>query len=451
MKIVVVGIGKLGLALVENLIEEGHSITCIDTDAKAIDNVINTYDVFGICGNGATCEILEEAEIDRAVIFIATTHSDELNILSCLIAKKMGAKNTVARVRNPEYASQGYYMRKELGIGLMINPELETAGEISRIIRTPSAAKIEILGKGRVELAEIRVEDGNPLVGKPLSYMPKAFDVKVLVCAVMRQEEVFIPFGDFVIQAGDVVHVTASHSEMASFFKVIGIYKQRARRVIIIGGGKIAYYLAKQLVESRINVKLIESSEERCEYLDEALPKVDIVCGDGTDQVLLVEEGIEEADAFVALTGIDEENIIVALYARQICVPTVITKINRGNLNDMVKSLGIDSVMNPLSICANNVLQYVRAKNNAKGNNVRTLYKIVSGEVEALEFFATENFSALEIPFKELELKKDLLIASIIRGNKVIIPSGGDYIQKDDIVIVVAKNRILSDLEDILL
>jgi len=450
LNIVIAGIGKMGLTLVDHLVKEGHNITCIDIDPKVVDNVVNVYDVFGIGGNGVSCNILKEAGIEKAQIFISTTHSDELNILNCMIAKKMGAINTIARVRNPEYAMQSSFMRNELGIGLMINPELETANEISRIIRTPSAAKIETFGKGRVELAEIKIERSNPLVDKTLSSLSKTFGVRVLICAVYRKDEVFIPTGDFIIREGDIVHITASHSEMSAFFKAIGVYKQRAKCVIIVGGSRIAYYLAKQLVESKINVKLIENSELRSMELDEVLPKVHVVCGDGTDQNLLIEEGLEEVDAFVALTGIDEENIIVSLYAKQIGIPTVISKVHKTNLLDMARTLNIDSVMSPSAISANYVLQYVRAKQNAQGHNVRTLYKIVNGEVEAVEFLATDKCKFLGVSFKELNLKRDLLIASIIRGNKVIIPSGNDCIEQDDIVIVVAKNLILNDLEDIL-
>ncbi len=450
MNVVLVGLGKFGITLVDFLLREGHNVVAIDLDSKIVDTIVNTYDVMGICGNGASCSVLEEAEIDKANLFISTTLSDELNIVCCMIAKKMGAKNTVARVRNPEYAHQSSFMRNELGIGMMINPELETANEISRILRTPSAIKMETFAKGRVELAEILIEEKSPLIGEPLSSLYKKFHVMVLVCAVSRDDEVYIPTGDFVLQKDDKIHITASHTEMGNFFKAIGIYKQKAKKVIIIGGSKITYYLARQLSEMKMTVKVIENDQDRCEELSQILPKANIICGDGTDQNLLIEEGIEDADALISLTGIDEENIIVSLYAMSKEVSTVITKVNRTNLLEMLYSLNMHSIITPRIISANIVLQYARAKQNATGSKVKTLYKIVNEQVEALEFIAAENMPFLGITLRELQIKKDILIASIIRGNKIIIPRGDDHIEANDSVIVIAKNELLSDLEDIL-
>lgn len=450
MNIIICGGGKIGTAITANLCKEGHDIVVVDINPKVVDYLVNEYDVMGLCGNGANYEVLEEAGVAKTHIFIATSSSDELNILSCMVAKKFGARHCIARVRNPDYAKQQVFMREEFGLSMMVNPEYDAANEISRMLRFPAALKIDSFAKGRVELAEIKLLDHTPLCGHPINTLYKEYGVKILICAVQREDQVLIPTGDFVLQAGDKIHITGSHSNLNAFLKKLGIYKQPVHSVIIVGGGKIAYYLARQLCETGIRVKIIEQNKARCVFLSEALPKATICCGDGTDQALLLEEGIENTDACVTLTDIDEENIIVSTYAAVKGVYKNITKVNRTSLGDILDSIGLDSVITPKSITADLIVQYVRAKQNSKGSNVLTLYKLINGQLEALEFTVRENNKFLGKPLKTLPLKKDLLIASIIRGNKQIIPQGDDTIELHDSVVVVTSNPHLGDLNEIL-
>lgn len=450
MYMVIVGDGKVGALLTEYFSKEGHDIVVIDTDPEVISNMTNLYDVMGICGNGANYQVQMDAGVNKAELLIAATSSDELNILCCMVAKKIGAKRTIARVRNPEYARQMGFMRDELGLSMAVNPEYEAAATIARILRFPSAIKIDSFAKGRVDLAEIRIEEGSPLVGKALYALPKLYKVNVLVCAVQRKDNIYIPTGDFVLQAGDQIHITASHSDLSAFFKTIGIYRQRVRNVMIVGGGKVGYYLARGLVDSGMQVKIIERERARCIELSEAIPKASVVCGDGTDEDILLEEGIEKVDAFVSLTGIDEENIIISLYANTKNVFKVITKINRLSFSGIIGSLGVGSIISPKVIASNLIVSYVRAMQNSMGSNVRTLYKLVNDRVEALEFYVSESASCIGIPLRDLRLKKNVLLASIIRGNKIIYPHGEDTLQYKDRVIVVTTNQYLRDLDNIL-
>lgn len=450
MHIIVIGGGKVGITLIEHLAKEGHDIVLIDNDPKVVESIINQFDIMAICGNGATCGILTEAGVAKTNLVISVTHSDELNILCCMVAKRMGARHTIARVRNPDYASQLYFMRNELGLSMMINPEFEAANEISRILRFPSAIKLDTFAKGRVELVEIKIAAGSPLSGMPLRALHGKYHVQVLVCAVQRGDEVFIPTGDFVLQEGDKIHITASHAELAAFFKELGIFKNKVKTVLIIGGGKIAFYLARQLCEMGMKVKIIEQDKQRCVELSEMLPKAMILQGDGTDQSLLLEEGLQQVDALVALTGIDEENIIVSIYACLKQVDKVVTKVNRNSFTDILESIGLESVIAPKNITANNIVRYVRAKQNSVGSSVQTLYKLVNDKVEALEFIVSDNSLLIGKTLKELQLKDNLLVASIIRRGKLIFPRGSDTIEANDSVVVVTTNQFLRDLRDIL-
>lgn len=450
MNIIVVGGGKVGSTLIQYLCKENHNIVLIDTNPKIVEHMVNTYDIMGVCGNGASCEVLAEAIVNKTYLIIATTQSDELNILSCMIARKMGARHCIARVRNPDYAKQLVFMRDELRLSMMVNPEFDAANEISRMLRFPAAIKLESFAKGRVDLAEIHVRPHGKLDGLSLYQLYRLFKIKVLICAVQRGDKVYIPSGDFILKAGDKIHLTATHSELNSFFKAIGIVKNRVKNVLIIGGGTIAYYLTRQLSEMGMAVKIIEQDEKRCTFLSEKLPRADIILGDGTDQDVLIEEGIETTDACVALTGIDEENILISMYAKMKQVNKIITKVNRLPLLELMGNLGDESIISPKAITANLILQYCRAKQNSDGSNVKTLYKLVNNQVEALEFIVTKNNRAIEIPLKELPLKKNLLIAAICRGNKTLFPNGDDKIYADDSVIVVTTNQLLRDFDDIL-
>lgn len=450
MRIIIVGLGKLGTTLVEQICNENHDVTVIDKDAKLVNQAVNHYDVFGVVGSGADCNVQAEASVDRCDIFISTTESDELNILACMISKKLGARHTIARVRRPEYSRQLSFMRHELGISMLVNPEYDAAFEISRIIQFPSAMKVERFAKGRVDLAEIILKDGNPLCGMYIRDVNPKFRSNVLVCAAIRGDRAFIPSGDFQLLPGDRITLTASHSELSIFFKSLGILKKRVKSVMIIGGGKIAYYLAHRLSEIGVFVKIIDIDPDRCRHLAELLPGVSIIHADGSDSDVLMEEGLDNMDACVTLTGMDEENIIISMFASKSKVGKVITKVNRTSLLTMMSDFNQESVISPRYVAMGNVLSYVRARSNSGGSNVRTLYKIADNMVEAIEFVAAENFGAFGIPLKKLSLKPGILIGCIIRSNKVIFPHGDNTIELRDSVIVITQNEALSDLRDIL-
>ena len=450
MQIVVIGCGKVGRTLIEHLAIEGHDIVVIDNNPKNIEDIVNSYDVMGICGNGAIYDIQMEAGVNKADLFISVTSSDEVNLISCLIARELGAKNLIARVRNPDYASQISFMRDGLGISMMINPEKAAADEIARILKFPSALKVDQFAKGLVDLAEIKVRNGSKLVGVSLSDLNRKFKTSVLVCALQRQQNVYIPDGRFSLEEGDKIHITASHRDLENFMVSAGIYERKIKSAMIIGGGRIAFYLSKQLAEIGIKVKIIDNDEKTCERLSAVLPKADIIYADGTDQDVLLEEGIEHVDACVSMTGIDEENVIISMYASKCNVPKVITKVNRLSIINMLESIGIESVISPKDITANQIVRYVRAKANKGDSGIETLYKIVDKKVEAIEFIANKNVSFLGVPLKKLKTKDNLLVAGIMRGNKLIVPSGDDFIKAGDSVIIVTTNSFLTSLEDIL-
>lgn len=449
MYIIIVGLGKLGSTLTKQLSTEGHDIVVVDPDNSVVSSTVDAYDVMGICGNGATYEVLKEAGAAKAKLIIAATGSDELNILCCLFAKHMGTENTIARVRNPDYAGQSQFLRNDLGISMTVNPEYETANEISRIIRFPSAANLDSFAGGRVEIARVRIHSDNPLCDMPIHEMRKKTKAKVIICAVQRNESVFIPSGDFVLHCDDVISITGTRAELSSFMKQTGVYKQKIKNVMIVGGGRIAYYLAKLLSDTGRNIKLIELNDERCQHMSDMLDDVTVIHGDGTDQDILEEQCIDGQDALIALTGIDEENIIVSMYAESKGVNKVITKVNRHSYS-ILNDIGLETVVSPQIVAGNLVTRYVRALHNSAGNSqIQTLYKLVGGKVEAAEFIVPEDAGYLNIPFKELELMPNLLIGCIIRNGKIIFPGGDDVMKANDSVIVVTAGRIIEDLHDI--
>lgn len=449
MYIIIVGLGKLGSTLTKQLSTEGHDIVVVDPDNSVVSSTVDAYDVMGICGNGATYEVLKEAGAAKAKLIIAATGSDELNILCCLFAKHMGTENTIARVRNPDYAGQSQFLRNDLGISMTVNPEYETANEISRIIRFPSAANLDSFAGGRVEIARVRIHSDNPLCDMPIHEMRKKAKAKVIICAVQRNDSVFIPSGDFVLRCDDVISITGTRAELSSFMKQTGVYKQKIKNVMIVGGGRIAYYLAKLLSDTGRNIKLIELNDERCQHMSDMLDDVTVIHGDGTDQDILEEQCIDGQDALIALTGIDEENIIVSMYAESKGVNKVITKVNRHSYS-ILNDIGLETVVSPQIVAGNLVTRYVRALHNSAGNSqIQTLYKLVGGKVEAAEFIVPEDADYLNIPFKELELMPNLLIGCIIRNGKIIFPGGDDVMKANDSVIVVTAGRIIEDLHDI--
>ena len=452
MKIVIVGAGKVGMALTQQLSAD-HSVIIIDESPQLVENVINVYDIMGVCGNGASYEVQKEAEVDKADLLIATTSSDEVNILSCLVAKKLGVNHTIARIRNPEYEKQLRFMREELGLSMAINPEKAAAREIARVLRFPAAMKVESFSKGRLELIEYRLPENSALDGMKLLDLYKNIRVRVLICAVDRKGETIIPSGDFVLQSGDIIYLTATPEQLAQFFQHLGVFRKKASTVMIVGASKICYYLASDLLKMGMSVKVIDQNEQRCIDLSEKLPKALVIAGDGTDTELLQEEGIEQTDAFVAITGIDEANILMAMSAARQSGDNckVVAKINRKSLVDLVAAESmIDSVISAATVTSELIVQYVRAMESASGAKIKTLHSLVDGAVEALEFGIPEDAPFLGIPLKDLKLKSGILLAGIVRrSGQIVIPSGNDALQALDDVIVVTTST-LQDIHDIL-
>ncbi len=450
MQIIIVGCGKVGSALAEQLCKEGNDVTVLDTKSASVEHLVNEFDIMGYVGSGVSLDTLIEAGVKKADLLIAVTHSDELNLMCCLIAKKAGDCHTIARVRNPEYSMETSFLKQEIGLALVINPELAAASEISRILRLPSAIDVEVFAKGRAEVLKLRIREGNPLCGISLQEMASDIGQDILVCVVERGEEIIIPNGMFVLQEKDKIYIAGSSRSTADFFKRIGVDANPVRNTMIIGGGKISYYLTRLLLATGIDVKIIERDAAVCDVLCQKLPDATIIHGDGTDKDLLLEEGLERMDSFAALTGMDEENIFLSLYAKTQSDIKTITKINRISFDEVIESLDLDTVVYPKDITAEYIIRYARALRNSIGSNVEAMHRIAGGKVEALEFIIRENAPVVDIPLMDLNLKKNILIACIQRGGRIIIPRGADSMQVGDTVVVVTTISGLTDIRDIL-
>ncbi len=451
MKIIIVGCGKVGTTLAEQLNRENHDITLIDTNEEAIQNISDSADVMGVTGNGAVYQVQMEAGIQDADLLIATTNSDELNMLCCLIAKKAGNCHTIARIRNPEYSSEIRYIREELNLSLAINPELAAAREIARLLRFPSAIKIEPFAKGRIELLKFLIPEHSLLNDMRVMDVVNRLKSNVLICVVERGNDVVIPDGNFVMKKGDKISFIASHQGSADFFKKAGVDNNIVKSAMFVGGGKLTHYLCRLLEDIKIKIKIIERDEERCRQLSELLPKAMIIHGDGTDEQLLLEEGIRQTEAFASLTGFDEENIMLSLYASSQSKAKLITKVNKIAFENVINSLNLGSLIQPKMLTAEIILQYVRAMQNSMGSsNIETLYKIAADKAEALEFRVKEGSPVLGIPLEKLKLIDNLLVACINRGGTIITPRGKDTVEAGDTVIVVTTHTGLNDLTDIL-
>lgn len=450
MKIIVVGCGKVGKTLVEQLSAENHNIVVVDILADKVDEIMEENDVMGFVGNGASIQTLMEAEIQTADLLIAVTGSDELNLLCCVIAKKVGEVATIARVRNPIYSKELSFIKQQLGISMIINPELAAAMEISRLLRFPSAIKIDIFAKGRIELLRFRIRPEFGMNHMKVSDIASNFKCDILICAVERNNEIFIPDGSFCLEDQDMVSIIASAKNAAGFFKKVGVKTNQVKSTVIVGGGTLAYYLAKQLLEMKIRVTIIEINRARCEELCELLPEATIINGDGTDRSLLVEEGLSQTESFVALTNMDEENIMLSLFAKKQTNAKLVAKVNRLAFDDIIEELDIGSVVYPKYITADYILQYVRAMQNSIGSNVETLYQLFDNRAEALEFAVHEAPLVTNTPIAELNLKEKLLLCCINKKGKIILPRGQDIIEEGDTVIVVTTEKGLQDITDIL-
>lgn len=449
LKIIIVGCGKVGVNLVDQLSKEGHDITVIDKKAEKIQDITNTYDVMGLVGNGASYSTQMEAGIEETDLIIAVTDSDELNLLCCTVAKRVGKCAAIARVRTPDYSEETGYLREQLGLALIINPELEAAREVARILYLPTALEVNSFAHGQAELVKFKVPEGNLLNGLSLAYLGKNITNDILICAVERNGEVYMPNGDFVLQSGDVVSFVSERHIARDFLKQIGLATRQVKDTMIIGASKAAYYLAKELLNMGISVKIIEKEKENCESLSVKLPKAIIINGDGTDPDILKEEGIETVQSFIPLTGIDEENIMLTLYAKQVSKAKVVTKINRVNYKQVINNLDLGSLVYPKYITSEAIIAYVRAKKNSMGSNIETLYHMFDSRVEAIEFIVEENSKVSGVPIKDLKLKKDVLISFINHNGHIIIPTGNDEIEDGDTVMIVTKNTGFTGIDDI--
>lgn len=449
MKIIIVGGGKVGFSVAEILSDEGHDITVLDRDPETITRLSNDLDVICVEGSATSPETLSEAGAGDADLLLAATQLDEVNMVCGITARKLGTKHVIARIRDPEYLHQTEFLREVLGLNVIINPEYECAKEISRILRFPSAVRVETFSKGSIEIVDCRVPEGGKLDGVALKSLPKQYGAKVLVCVVERHGEALIPNGDFVLRAGDRLSVSGSSRELRRFFSAMGQYRRPVKDAMLLGGGRIAVYLARLLDESGITVTLLERDRERCDTLCDLLPHAKILQGDGTRSEVLSEEGIRRTDAFVALTGDDGDNILSSLYARRCGVPKIVTKVNRENFVELLESSGLDSVVTPRELVAQQITRYVRAMDDSLGSSMETLHRLADGRVEVLEFKVGEGAACADIPLRQLKLKRNILISAVIRGSVSIIPDGSTVIRPGDHAVIVTAAGRLNDLNEI--
>ncbi len=450
MNIIIVGCGKVGSTLVEQLNGENHNIVVIDEKEERVNSITDEMDAMGIVGNGVSYQTLLEAGIQHTNLLIAVTGSDEQNLLCCVIAKKTGNCKTIARVRNPIYNTELNFLREELGLAMIINPELTAAQEIARIFQFPSAVKIDTFSKGRIELMHFRVTAGCLLNNYALIHIRTTLKCDVLVCMVTRGEEILIPRGDFVFQENDIVAFVSTPTKASDFFRKIGIGAGKVHTAMLVGGGTIAYYLAKRLLAVGIDTKIIELDMNRCEQLSGLLPKATIICGNGSDEKLLLQEGLASVDGFASLTGLDEENILLSLVARKYSKAKTVTKINRVNFSNVLGDIMLDSTTFPRLLTADLIIKYARSMNESLNSNVENLYQLEDGRAEALEFYIKEPSAVTDIPLGKMRLKKNLLVCSITRHGQVIIPNGQDMLKVGDYVVIVLTHAKLNDIKDIL-
>lgn len=451
MNIIIVGCGKVGRTLVEQLSNEEHNIVIVDKNADKVRDLTDGFDTMGVIGNGVSYQTLQEAGVSSSDLVIAVTGSDEENLLCCLIAKKAGNCQTIARVRNPIYNAEIDFLKEEFGLAMIINPEQTAAMEIAKIFQFPSAIKVNTFARGHVEMLHCKLTKDSPLIGVKLANLHQKVKVSVLVCEVIRGEEVIIPNGDFVFEENDIIAIASNRRNAMTFFKNAGILKNPVKNVILAGGGKISYYLAKHLIQSGIEVTIIEHDPARANFLSDELPEATIILGDVTDQTILTQENYETVDGFACLTGLDEENILLALHVNATSKAKTVTKVNRSSFQNVIDNLDLGSIIYPRATTAEYILKYVRSASAAQNdNNVETLYQLANGKAEALEFNITDKSGITDIPLQQLKIRKNTLIGSIYRNGTVIFPGGQDMIKVGDTVMVVLSGYRLSDIEDIL-
>lgn len=456
LSIIIVGCGKVGQTLVERLSREGHDITIIDKNSEKVQALANSYDIMGVVGNGASYRVQKEAGIENTDLLIAVTASDELNLLCCTVARRVAGCSAIARVRTPDYSQESSYLQEKLGLAMIINPELESAREAVRMLSLPSALEVSSFAHGQAEMISFKIPLGNMLDGLKLwdlsKIIPPEIETNLLICVIERDGQVHIPSGNFQMRSGDVISIVSTARIARKFLRTVGFKTRQIRSAMIVGGGKAGFYLARELTQAGIDVKIIERDYSRCVELNTLIPKAQIIHGDGTNQDLLKEEGLEYAESFVPLTGIDEENILLTLHARQISKAKVITKINRITFREVISKLNLGSVIYPRYITSEAIVAYVRAKANSINSNVETLNYLFDNRIEAIEFRVNESSEATGVQLKNLKprMKENILIAFINRNGKILIPSGSDSIEVGDSVMIVTSHSGFDDIRDIL-
>lgn len=450
MKIIIVGCGKVGSNIAEELVQEKHNIVLVDSNSEIVHSLSNQFDVLGVIGDAASLSTLKDADVEKSDVLLAVTSSDEVNMLCCLFARKANPNiKTIARVRNPIYSKEIAYIKDELGLTLIINPEMAAAREIARILRFPAAMEVETFSRGRVELTSFVVPEGNIIANKKVYEVSKIFNSNILFVGIERNDEVIVCHGNSLIKPNDKISLIAAPSDMTKFFSYIGLLQNPIKSVLMCGGSTIAYYLARLLIKSNIAVKIVEQDKERCEQLADLLPDASIICGDATDHSLLIEEGLNEADAFISLTNVDEENVMLSLYARNSSKAKVITKINHITFDSVMSKLDVGSIVYPKHITADNIITYIRGLSAASSSNITALYRILDNKAEAMTFKIVKESKLTSMTLQELNIIDDLLICAIIRNDDVIIPSGHDKIQVNDIVLVATTNKGIESIEEI--
>lgn len=450
MKIVIIGGGKVGYELANQLSREEHDIVLVDNNRRVVKQIIESLDMMAIYGNGASFEVQKQADVGKADLLIAVTPKDEVNMICCIVGRKLGCANAIARVRDPEYAKQMHFLREELGLSMSVNPEFSTAREVFRLMQYPGFLKRDSFAKGRVEIVELGVAANGPLDKVSLFELPKKLKVKVLVCAIQRGSDVVIPSGNFRLEAGDRIHVTAPSDQLVALIESLGLRKKKAKNAMLVGGGRITQYLADSLLKTGTNVKIIEQNSEKSIALAEKFSKATVINADGSSQHILNSENVSQMDTVVTLTNMDEENLIISMFAKRQGVPQVITKLNRTEYLDLFRETGIDCVVSPKQLCAEDIVRYVRAMQNTSGSGVVSVHQLLEGKVEAIEMHVTGSAKCVNIPLKDLRFKPNILLSCITRGGQVIIPGGNDMMLPGDTVVVVSlKGRVILDLNDI--
>ena len=454
MKVVIVGGGKVGELLCADFSSIFKEVTIIDTNELRVEKLVETYDINGILGNGANYEVLTRADSAEADMFISVTASDEINMICCIAAKQMGAKYTIARIRNPEYSKTKEFLRESLGIDLMVNPEYEAAKQISHMLKYPTAIKVESFFGGKFNILEVIINSNSMLKGVSLIDSKKIIDFPSLVCLVERQGEVFVPRGNYVFNVGDKVHITAANKNLKKFYKLLGNQDNMEKKItssLVIGGGKIAHYLVEFLQIANFYVKVIEIDKNKAIALSETFPDIDVIWADGSDRDTLIEEGIQTFDSCISLTGFDEENIIINLYADKLGIKKTVAKVNRASLKQIAEDIGQYSYITPKEIVGNIITKYTKSLQCSKHSDIENFYRIANNQAEVIEFKITNNSAKiLGIKLKDLAINPNMLIAFIIRNNKQIFPNGDDEIKLDDNVVVVSYKHKIEHIDDII-